>query len=328
MQAIEHYRQTIEIKPHCVEAHEALAALLARQGQLADARRHYEQAAALAPHRHEIHNNLGTVLQELGDVETAIAHYERALAIAPECLEAHVNLAAARMKLRQFDRAAAGLEQASRLFPDSPEIRNRLVHSLLPLGRVADAKRHSAAAIRLQPDRALWRLRHDLLGPTVFADNDEIDEYQRSLAERLERYRGESVGFDVDELPTSNYQPPVELIYQGRDDLAIRRSLASIFEKSLREIAPPDRRKCIGPPRLAFVVTKGSEGIFLRGMAGVLARLTPGRFHTTVVCAPSGVKQFQTALNGASVEIIPMAATLSETVARIRAADIDLVYFW
>ncbi len=328
IQAIEHYRRPIEIKPHCVEAHEALATLLARTGQLIEACQHYEQAAALAPDRHEVQNNLGTVLQELGEIDAAIACYEQALAIAPDCLEAHVNQAAARMKLRQFDRAAAGLEHANGLFPDSAEIHNRLIHALLPLGRVADAKRNSAAAIRLKPDRALWRLRHDLLGPIVFADNDEIVEYQRSLAERLEEYRGESLGFDVNELPASNCQPPVELIYQGRDDLPIRRSLASIFENSLPEIAPPDRRKCIGPPRLAFIVTKGSEGIFLRGMGGALTRLTPGRFRTAVVCAPSGVKQFQNALNGVSVEILPMAATLSETVARVRAADLDLAYFW
>jgi predicted O-linked N-acetylglucosamine transferase (SPINDLY family) len=327
-QAIEHYRQTIEIKPHCVEAHEALAAVLTRLGRFADARRHYEQAAALAPNRHDIQNNLGTVLQELGEVEAAINCYERALTIAPECLEAHVNLAAARMKRRQFDQAAADLERASELHPDSAEIHNRLVHALLPLGRVDDAKRHSASAIRLQPDRALWRLRHDLLGPIVFADNAEIDEYQRSLGKRLDRYRGERLTFDVNDLPTSNCQPPVELIYQGRDDLAIRRPLASIFENSVPEPPRPDRRTDIGPPRLAFFVTKGSEGIFLRGMGGVLTRLAPGRFRTTVVCAPSGAKQFETTLNGASIEILPTAATLSETVARVRAANFDLVYFW
>ena len=224
VQAIEHYRRTIEIKPHCVEAHEALAALLARFGQLFDSRRHYEQAAALAPNRHDIQNNLGAVLQELGEVEPAIACYKQALTIAPDCLEAHVNLAGARMKLRQFDRAAAGLERASELLPNSPEICNRLIHALLPLGRVADAKRHSAAAIRLQPDRALWRLHHDLLGPIVFADNAEIDEYQRSLAERLEQYRGERLKFEVNELPTSNCQPPVELIAVAPLDHAQRRT--------------------------------------------------------------------------------------------------------
>jgi predicted O-linked N-acetylglucosamine transferase (SPINDLY family) len=327
-QAIEHYRQTIEIKPQCVEAHEALASLHARLGRFADARQHYEQAAAVAPNRHQIHNNLGTVLQELGEVEAAMNCYERALAIAPECLEAHVNLAAARMRCRQFDQAVAGLERSTELHPDSAEIHNRLVHALLPLGRVDEAKRYSVAAIRLQPDRALWRLCHDLLGPIVFANNAEIDEYQRSLAQRLEKYRGERIKFDVNELPTSYCQPPVELIYHGRDDLPIRRLLASVFESSLPALPSPDHRISVGPPRLAFFVTRGSEGIFLRGMGGVLTRLTPGRFRTTVVCAPSGTKQFDTALNGASVEILPMEATLSETVARVRAAQFDLTYFW
>ncbi|HKD35221.1 MAG TPA: tetratricopeptide repeat protein [Pirellulales bacterium] len=326
--AIEHYRRAIEIKPHCVEAHEALAAVLARHGKLADARRHYEQAAVLAPHRYDIHNDLGTVLQEIGDVEAAIASYERALAIAPECVEAHVNVAAARIKLRRFEEAVAGLERASELHPDSAEIHNRLVHALLPLGRTADVKRRSAAVIRLQPDRALWRLRHDLLGPIVFNGNAEIDEFQDSLTERLDKYRGERLKFDVNELPISNCQPPVELIYQGRDDLAIRRSLASIFENSLPTPPRLDRRAITGPPRLAFFVTKGSEAIFLRGMAGVLTRLTPGRFRTTVVCALSGVAKFRAALSTAPIDVLPMAPTLSEMVAEARRAQFDLAYFW
>jgi predicted O-linked N-acetylglucosamine transferase (SPINDLY family) len=324
--AIESYERTIEIKPYCVEAHDRLAALLARLGRFAAARRHYEQAATLAPHRHDIHNNLGTILQELGDLDAAIACYEQALVIAPDCVEAHVNLAAARMKLRQFDAAAAGLERASEMDPDSAEIHNRLAHALVPLGRVADAKRHHAAAIRLQPDKALWRLRLDLLGPTVFANNREIDEYQALLAERLLKYRGERLKFDLNDLATSNCQPPIELIYQGRDDLALRRSLASIFENSLP--SRPPQKRAFGPPRLAFFVPKGSEGIFLRGMAGILTRLTLGRFRASVVCAPSGIAKFQAALGGSSIELLPLAATLRESVYRIHAEQFDLAYFW
>jgi protein O-GlcNAc transferase len=325
-EAIESYRRTIEIKPHCVEAHERLAALSVIFGRFAEARRHYEQASALAPNRYDVHNNLGTVLQELGEIETAIACYERALELAPDCLEAHVNLAAARTKLRQFDAAAAGLEQASEIHPDSAEIHNRLAQALLPLGRVDDAKRHCAAAIGLRPDNALWRLRLDLLGPTVFASNREIDDYQASLAERLEKYRGERLKFDVNELATSNCQPPIELIYQGRDDLSLRRSLAGIFESSLP--VQPRIKPAVGPVKLAFFVPKGSEGIFLRGMGGVLTRLTPGRFRTTVVCAPSRIAKFRAALGDSSIEFLPLAAALVESVDRIHAERFDLAYFW
>lgn len=324
--AIAAYERVIEIKPYCVEAFQALAALLARVGRLAEARRRYEQAAALAPANHEIQNNLGTVLQELGEPAGAIACYERALAISPECLEAQVNLSAARLKLRQFEAAAAGLEQAAKRHPHSAEIQNRLGHALVPLGRLAEAREHYNVAIQLQPERALWRLRRDLLCPAVFASNAEIDEYHASLSERLSAYQDERLRFDVNELPSSNCHPPPELIYHGRDDLALRRKLASIFERSVPKNDPP--APAAGPPRLAFFVTKGSEGIFLRGMTGVLARLTPGRFRTTVVCAPSGVAKFKAIPGNAAIEYLPLSPTLGETIANVRAQRFDLAYHW
>ncbi|HEV2970338.1 MAG TPA: tetratricopeptide repeat protein, partial [Pirellulales bacterium] len=323
--AIASYERTVEIKPHCVEAHEALAALLARLRQLDEARQHYEQAVALVPDNHRIQTNLGALLQELGQLEAAIACHERALRIAPDCLEAHVNLAAARMKLRQFDAAAAGLERALEFLPESIELHNRLGHALLSIGRLADAKRHYGAAIRLQPDKALWRLRLDLLGPAVLESNAQIDEYQESLAERLAAYGDERRKFDVNELATSGCQPPVELAYQGRDDLAIRKSLARIFENSLPP-TPPKRGS--GKPSLAFFVPKGSEGIFLRGMAGVLARLSPERFRTTVVCSPRGIAPIKAAVADSPIDYLPLSPTLRETIDNVRAERFDLAYFW
>ncbi len=324
-QAIISYQRTIEIKPHCVEAHERLAAILARLGRLAEARSHYEAAAALAPQSHTIQNNLGTVLQELGEIEVAMMCYQRAIELAPDCIEAHANLSAARIKRRQYQAAADGLRASVERLPNSAELHNRLAHALVGLGNRAEAKQQYAAAIHLQPDKPLWRLRQDLLGQAVFADNAEIDEYQRSLIERLSEYRGQPLRFSVDELANSDCQPPMELAYQGRDDLPIRRLHAEIFERSLKTDPP---RKGRGKPSVAFVVAGGSEGIFLRGMAGVVSGFTPQRFQITVVCSPGAIATLKAAIPNAAVEYLPLLPSFSATIESIRSQRFDLAYFW
>ncbi len=324
--ALAGYELVLEIKPHCVDALQALAALFLKLGRLSDARRQYEQAVALAPANHEIRTNLGVVLQELGETDAAVACYQRALTIAPECLEAHVNLAAARLKLRQYSAAVVGLEEAAAIYPESTEIQNRLGHALVPLGRLDEAREHYSTAIRLEPRRDLWRLRRDLLTPAVFSSNREIDDHQQALAERLACYCGERLRFEVDELPGSNCHPPPELIYHGRDDLALRRSLAEVFERSMPSTALP--AVASGVPRLAFIVTKGSEGIFLRGMAGVLSRLSTDRFRTTVVCAPSGLSRFKAVLGEGRIDYLTFSPSLTETLASIHSQQFDLAYFW
>ncbi len=324
-QAIASYERTIEIKPHCVDAHECLAGIFAQLGRLAEARTHYEAAAALAPQSHAIQNNLGTVLQELGEIDDAVICYGRAIELAPDCIEAHANLSAARIKLRQFQAAADGLRKGLEQHPNSAELHNRLGHALLALGNRAEAKQEYSAAIHCQPDKPLWRLRRDLLGPAVFADNAEIDGYQRVLIERLNDYRGEPLRFSIDELANSDCQPPVELAYQGRHDLPIRRLHAEIFERSL-QVSPP--RKGQGKPSIAFVVAAGSEGIFLRGMAGILGGFTPGRFRTTVVCSPAAIATFEAVIPDGAVEYLPLLPSMSVTIEAIRSQRFDLAYFW
>ncbi len=322
--ALAGYRRTIELKPHCVEAHESLAALLARLGQFHVARLHYEQAAILAPDNFATLNNLGTTLQALGRIEDAIGRYEQALRIKPDCAEALVNLASARTKRRDFAAAADSLRQALRILPDSSDIQNRLGQAHVALGELDSARDRFASALRQQPNNLFWQLRLDTLGPAVSESNSQIDQYQRQLSERLVAHCGEKRCLSIDDLPASDCKPPVELLYQGRDDLAIRRKFATIFTESLPALAPPRGR---GKPAIGFHVPHGSEGIFLRGMGGVLTRLTPGRFRTAVICAAASVEKLRASL-GDAVEYLRLAGTFSVAIETVRSAALDLVYFW
>ncbi len=355
--AAEHYRWAAEIKPHAVETHAGLARVLAMLGRWAEARVAAEQAAQLEPANFALQNNLGAILQELGELDAAAECYRRSIREgerarrdlqwgrsadaatsadaqgALQFIEAHLNLAALHTKRREFDAAVARLEIAQQIAPDSAEVCNRLANALLPLGRWEAAKTQFAAAARIEPQTSLWQLRCDLTGPLVFESREQIDAYQCELAARLADHVNRPLQFDVEELASCGCQPPVELMYQGRDDLTIRRQLAAQFESALAKKGDilhfAGKVECphFARPRGGFFVPKGSEGIFLRGMAGVLNRLSPKRFETMVVCAAQAVPKLRESLVD-SIGYVPLPGGMRATIETVRAARLDLLYYW
>ena len=100
-EAIEHYREALQIKPHLAEAHSNLGVALRSQGRLDEAIEHYREALASEPDFAEAHNNLGTALAARGDMAGAVEHFRRAIEIKPDYESARRNLALALSRRRQ-----------------------------------------------------------------------------------------------------------------------------------------------------------------------------------------------------------------------------------
>src|SRR6058998_2654750 len=83
-EAIEHYRQALDINPEHASAHYNLGNVLAQQGKLAEANDHHRQALRLKPDYADAHNNLGNVLAQQGMLAEASEQYQRALQITPD----------------------------------------------------------------------------------------------------------------------------------------------------------------------------------------------------------------------------------------------------
>jgi Flp pilus assembly protein TadD len=149
-EAIEHYRQALQLRPDYPEAHYNWGLALARQSELAEAIEHYRQALQLRPDYAEAHNNWGAALLQQGKLAEAIEHFQQALRIKPDFALAHGNWGMA--LIRQDEQA----EMIGRLLPVL-RIKPELVMSdpaLVRQGKLAEAIEHLQQALRIKPDLA------------------------------------------------------------------------------------------------------------------------------------------------------------------------------
>ena len=185
-EAIEQYREALEIDPYWGAAHNRLGSLLVLEGRPDEAARHFEQALRLDPDDADARNNLGTVLLDRGDIDAAIVQltravridpdndialinlgralartgrlraaiesYRTALEINPDSSKAHASLGDTLAAMGREPEAIAHYEQALRISPATPETHNNLATVLHGQGRLDEAIRHLEEAVRLRPD--------------------------------------------------------------------------------------------------------------------------------------------------------------------------------
>jgi tetratricopeptide (TPR) repeat protein len=94
-QAIETYREVLDLQPDWVEAHINLGVALYQMGQTEEARAAFQAAVQLDPMNGISRYNLGCVLEEQGEIDEAINHLQRAARAMPGHADVHFNLALA-----------------------------------------------------------------------------------------------------------------------------------------------------------------------------------------------------------------------------------------
>jgi tetratricopeptide (TPR) repeat protein len=87
------YRDAVKATPGVPEAHNDLAAMLARAGKEQEALAEYNEALRLDPHQYDVRMNLGALLSRMNDDAGAAAHFEAAARERPKSPEPHVYLA-------------------------------------------------------------------------------------------------------------------------------------------------------------------------------------------------------------------------------------------
>ena len=107
-EAVESYRQALEIAPEWIDAHINLGVALYQLGRVEEARAEFAAAVQLDPLSGISRYNLGCVLEEQGQIDEAIGHLRRAARAMPAHADVHFNLALAYEK--RGERRLARLE--------------------------------------------------------------------------------------------------------------------------------------------------------------------------------------------------------------------------
>jgi tetratricopeptide (TPR) repeat protein len=129
-------------------AHNNLAILLARQGDLSGAVGHWRAALEAKPGNANTHHNLGIALADRGQRAEAIRHFTEALRLDPGNAITHVYLGRLLAQAGRSQEAGQHLEQALRLRPDLQMARDELAR----LASDAPAKARASDLQRLLED--------------------------------------------------------------------------------------------------------------------------------------------------------------------------------
>ena len=153
-EAIQKFREALEVSPNYVMAMANLGGLLVQTGKAGEAVAPLEQALEIDPDNAVAHSNLGTALNILKRFEGALIHYREALRLNPKHSAALVNLGLTLQSLGRFKEAVTHYEETLKLNPDSALAHNNLANVLLQLGRLKEAAAHYEEALRLKPGLA------------------------------------------------------------------------------------------------------------------------------------------------------------------------------
>jgi arylsulfatase A-like enzyme/Tfp pilus assembly protein PilF len=106
--------------------HNLAGTAAAATGRLQEAIDHYRDYLQLRPQDHEALNNLASVLSRQGNLEEAIRQWQEALRLKPDYFKAHYNLAGAFYKKGELQLAVKHWNEAVRTQPDAAEVLNNL----------------------------------------------------------------------------------------------------------------------------------------------------------------------------------------------------------
>ncbi len=132
-EAMQHYSESLRIKPDDAFVYDKLATDLDMVGRLDDAVVYYEKSLQLDPGNAQVHNNLGITLIRRGNTDEAIRQFMQAVQLDPGLVDAHYNLGMALAEKGKKREAIQQYYEALRLNPSDPEIRSSLEKALAEL---------------------------------------------------------------------------------------------------------------------------------------------------------------------------------------------------
>ena len=147
------WRATISKDPNSWMAYNNLGVVQLEKGNLDNAIDDYRQSLQLHPEYPEALYNLGSALLQKGETDKAIELCEEALRLQPTDVDAHVVLGNALMAGQQVDRAISHYREALKIRSDDPNAHHNLGIALRQQGKDEEAAREFEKAGESRPGR-------------------------------------------------------------------------------------------------------------------------------------------------------------------------------
>jgi protein O-GlcNAc transferase len=329
--AIPFYKQAIELDPHFAAAHNNLGVAFAQDGQTEAAIRCYERALSCQPQFGAALNNLANTCRDLGRTDDAISYYQRALELDPRSAEIRCNLGTTLRQQGHIQEAIGCFRRAIMLQPGSSKIHQHLASALADAGRTVEAAACCEHLVRLDPRQPLWKLRAVSCCPIIFSSRTDLERFTQMLSCGIDSIRRIPFDLDFAELTETAASCPFALQFLDGNLKDVKERFAAIFRERL---APATLSGWVDSwraprvrPRVGFVVSEGHEGVFLKSLRGVLARLS-NRWELVVFCSHRDAGRVKTEIDRQDLIVIPLPTRLVHIAQTIAQVECDLLYYW
>jgi len=156
-EAVEQFRQAVEICPYAVMYQSNLGDALIACGRPDEAETHFRQVLQLDPDCVAAHDRLGVLLAGQGQLDEAMAHFRRSLEINPANTDTLYDLGKALLARGQRDEAQQLFRRAAEMASDYAAVHNQLGVAMANRGRLSEAIRHFQRALDGDPQCASAR---------------------------------------------------------------------------------------------------------------------------------------------------------------------------
>jgi len=144
-------QKAIEINPAGSAPRLQMAAILAGDGKVAEAKSHLARILRLHPEHAAAHGRLAAILYTERKLDEAAAHCRQAIQRDPEGFEARSTFGMILLESGELDEAVRHLAEAARLAPDNAAMSYYCGHALYRQGKAAQAVPYYERALELDP---------------------------------------------------------------------------------------------------------------------------------------------------------------------------------
>ena len=179
--AVEHFNESLKIKPRAAKVHNNLGNALSKLGKIDDATEQYRTALSLEPDFSDAHYNLAIVLSKQNKIEEAIKEYRQSLRLDPGNVDALSNLGFELAQQGKNEEAIELYNKALAIEPENIITHGRLGLALAAAGKIDEAIQEFRIVLKARPDDAEMRCNLGILLEKEGKTAEAIEQYRLAL---------------------------------------------------------------------------------------------------------------------------------------------------